>query len=130
MAPMTGQENYKAYISYSHRDEKIAVWLHRALESYRLPRKLVGSETPIGKVPARIRPVFRDRDDLSSAADLSETVEQALNASENMIVVCSPEAAASRWVNEEIRRFASLGRQDRIFCVIVEGDPAASVENA
>lgn len=127
---MTDPKKYKAFISYSHRDEKTAIWLHRTLESYRLPRKLVGTDTPAGKVPTRIRPVFRDRDDLSSAADLSETVEQALSASENMIVVCSPEAAASRWVNEEIRRFASLGRQDRVFCVIVDGDPASSGEDA
>lgn len=123
---MNDNKKYKAYISYSHRDEKWGIWLHRALESYRLPRKLVGAKTSTGKVPTRIRPVFRDRDDLSSAADLSSTVESALTNSENMIVVCSPEAAASFWVNEEIRYFASLGRKDKIFCVIVDGDPSAT----
>jgi hypothetical protein len=81
------------------------------LESYRLPRKLVGTSAGAGKVPARIRPVFRDRDELSSTSDLGETVKQALSDSENLIVVCSPEAAASFWVNEEIRQFASLGRE-------------------
>ncbi len=115
---------YKAYISYSHCDERWAKWLHRALESYRVPRKLVGTKSAVGKVPARIRPVFRDRDDLSSAGDLVDTVKQALVDSENMIVVCSPDAAASFWVNEEIRQFASLGRDKKIFCVIVDGDPA------
>ena len=125
---MNNDQKFKAYISYSHRDEKWAIWLHKALESYRLPRKLVGSNTSVGKVPARIKPVFRDRDDLSSAADLSSIVETALENSENMIVVCSPEAAASFWVNEEIRYFAGLGRKDRIFCVIVSGDPSATDE--
>jgi hypothetical protein len=114
---------YKAYISYSHCDEAWAIWLHRALETYRLPRKLVGTKTGVGKVPSRIRPVFRDRDDLSSASDLGGTVKQALEDSENMIVVCSPDAAASFWVNEEIRQFASLGRAKQIFCVIVDGEP-------
>jgi tetratricopeptide (TPR) repeat protein len=114
---------YKAYISYSHCDERWASWLHRALESYRIPRKLVGTKTGMGEVSSRIKPVFRDRDDLSSASDLGGTVKQALSDSENMIVICSPEAAASHWVNEEIRVFASLGRKKQIFCVIVDGEP-------
>jgi len=112
---------YRAFISYSHRNERWAKWLHHALESYRVPRKLVGTSTGKGKVPARIRPVFRDRDDLSSAADLGDTVKHALADSENLIVICSPDAAASLWVNEEIRYFAALGRHQRIFCVIVDG---------
>ncbi len=114
---------YKAYISYSHCDSRWASWLHKALESYRLPRKLIGIETDVGEVPGRIRPVFRDRDDLSSAADLGHTVEKALSDSENMIVICSPDAVASHWVNEEIRRFAKSGRANQIFCVIVAGEP-------
>lgn len=123
---MSEPYNYKAFISYSHRDEKWAAWLHRALESYRLPRKLRGTTTALGEVPVRIKPVFRDRDELSSSADLGETVQGALAASENLIVVCSPAAAASHWANEEIRHFAELGRADRIFCMIVDGDPAST----
>jgi len=114
---------YKAYVSYSHRDDKWASWLHRVLESYRVPRKLVGTETAAGKIPPRVNPIFRDRDDLSSAADLGGQVQQALTDSENMIVVCSPHAVASHWVNQEIRQFASMGRKNQIFCVIVDGDP-------
>jgi tetratricopeptide (TPR) repeat protein len=120
---MNYKYKFKAYISYSHRDERWASWLHRALESYRVPHKLVGAKTGGGEVPARIRPVFRDRDDLSSASDLGGKVRQALSDSENMIVVCSPDAVASQWVNEEIREFASLGRENQIFCVIVAGEP-------
>ena len=120
---MNNKYKYKAYISYSHCDERWASWLHRALESYRVPRKLVGTKAGAGEVPSRIKPVFRDRDDLSSAADLGGTVKQALSDSENMIVICSPDAAASHWVNEEIRGFASLGREKQIFCVIVDGEP-------
>jgi len=116
---------YRAYISYSHKDEAWAAWLHGALESYRVPRNLVGTRTSVGEVPARIRPVFRDRDDLSSATDLEDTVKQALADSESLIVLCSPDAAASQWVKEEIRYFAHLGRADRIFCIIVGGEPAA-----
>ena len=117
---------YKAFISYSHADEDWARWLHRAIEAYRVPRNLVGSQTAIGEVPSRIKPVFRDRDELSSASDLGDTVKQALSDSENMIVICSPSGAASLWVSEEIREFVRLGRRDRIFCVIVDGEASDS----
>jgi len=115
---------FKAYLSYSHKDEVWAAWLHRALETYRVPRKLVGNNTNAGSVPARVRPVFRDREDMSSSSDLSETLSQSLADSENLVVICSPAAKASHWVNEEIREFARLGRSKQIFCIIVDGEPA------
>ena len=118
--------DYRAFISYSHSDERWASWLHRALESYRVPGKLVGTQTARGEVPKQLRPIFRDRDDLSSSSDLSTTVKETLANSENLVVICSPNAAASHWVNEEIREFVRLGKQSQIFCVIVDGDPAST----
>ena len=41
-------------------------------------------------------------------------------------MICSPQAAKSRWVNEEIIAFKRLGREDRIFCLIVDGEPNAT----
>ena len=117
---------YKAFISYSHSDEAWARWLHGALESYRLPRKLARTDGRFGALPGRLFPVFRDRDELSSATDLSKKVREALAESAALVVICSPAAAASRWVNEEIRAFRALGRGDRIFSLIVDGDPKAS----
>ncbi len=125
---------YKAFLSYSHDDRHWAAWLHRSLEAYRVPRGLIDTNTLSGTVPPRVRPIFRDRDDMSSASDLSNTIRRALAESENLIVLCSPDAAASRWVNKEIREFAQQGRIDHIFCVIVGGDsdedcfPAALAE--
>jgi tetratricopeptide (TPR) repeat protein len=117
---------YKAFISYSHRDDAWGSWLHRALETYKVPKRLVGTPGRDGPVPDKLYPVFRDRDEFSSSADLSEKVREALKESESLVVVCSPSAAQSRWVNEEIRLFRSLGRGDRIFSVIVAGDPQAT----
>ena len=117
---------YKAFISYSHRDERWGQWLHKALESYRVPRRLVGSPGRFGEVPARVAPVFRDREDLSSASDLSTRVREELKASESLVVICSPASAASPWVNEEIRYFKSLGRAERIMTLIVDGDPKSA----
>jgi len=121
-------ENYKyrAFISYSHKDEKWAAWLHKALETYKVPKRIVGRETFMGEIPARLMPVFRDRDELPSATNLGDLLTQSLADSATQIVICSPAAAQSHWVNEEILTYKRLGRSDRIFCLIVDGEPWAS----
>src|ERR1700745_1847979 len=96
---------YWAFISYSHQDRAWGNWLHRSLEPYRLPGRLVGREHWSGPLPRRLAPVFRDRDELPSSADLSSVINQALLDSRYLIVVCSPQSATSRWVNEEIKHF-------------------------
>ena len=117
---MVPRFKYRAFISYSHQDRSWADWLHKALESYRVPHRLVGMTTAVGVVPARLTPIFRDRDDLPSTTDLNSQVHEALNQSANLIVICSRHAVCSRWVNEEISAFKRLGRGDRILCMIVD----------
>ena len=117
---------YRAFISYSHQDKAWAAWLHRALETYAIPKRLVGKTTAMGIIPSRLAPVFRDRDELASAGDLGRTVNAALAQSECLVVICSPQAATSRWVNEEVLCFKRLGRDERIFCLIVAGEPNVS----
>lgn len=116
---------YRAFISYSHEDESSARWLHKALETWRPPRHLIGKHTPVGPVPDTLAPVFRDREELPSSANLNQEVHQALAQSANLIVICSPAAARSRWVNQEVRSFQQLGRSDKVFCLIVRGEPNA-----
>lgn len=113
---------YRAFLSYSHKDRTWARWLHRKLEAYRVPEKLVDQP---GATSRRLSPIFRDRDELPSVASLSGAVDDALRESEWLIVLCSPDAAASRWVNEEIRAFRRFGRSHRILCFIVRGEPAS-----
>ena len=127
---MDPQFKYRAFISYSHRDESWAKWLHRSLETYRIPKHLVGRQTEFGDVPERLAPVFRDRDELPTATNLGETLTRALQQSACQIVICSPAAAKSRWVNEEILAFKRLGREHRVFCLIVGGEPGASASPA
>lgn len=69
--------------------------------------------------------MFRDREELASSADLSNSLREALAQSAILIVVCSPYAAQSRWVNEEILAFKQLGRAECILALIVEGEPNA-----
>ncbi|MEY2520243.1 MAG: eukaryotic-like serine/threonine-protein kinase [Verrucomicrobiota bacterium] len=117
---------YWAFISYSHLDRKWGDWLHRALETYRPPRSLLGKPGRDGVVRRKNPPIFRDREELPSSANLSDNINDALRQSRYLIVICSPHAAISRWVNEEIIYFKSLGREDRVLCLIVEGEPNAS----
>jgi len=118
---------YWAFISYAHVDEKVATALHRALETYTGHRRLPPSATPTGEmIPPRIAPVFRDRDELGASGNLPGRLQEALEASRFLIVICSPAAARSQWVNAEIQRFKALGRSDRILAYIVDGEPWAS----
>jgi tetratricopeptide (TPR) repeat protein len=119
----TATIKYRAFLSYSHRDQAWARWLHSALEGYRIGKDLVGRPTPVGPVPRTLRPIFRDREDFSAGHSLTAQTLVALEASQFLIVICSPHAAQSRYVDEEIRRFRMLGRADRIIPVIVEGEP-------
>jgi len=126
--PPNADPDYKywAFISYSHSDEQWAQWLHKELETYRVPRRLVGRRNAFGAVPRRVFPVFRDREELPGAFDLGSNLTDALRLSRNLIVICSPRSAASHWVNEEIKLYKSMGREDRVLCLIVDGEPNAT----
>jgi tetratricopeptide (TPR) repeat protein len=116
---------YRAFISYSHRDSRWASWLHRNLEGYRVPSRLRGSSGEFGVLPDRLAPFFRDREELASAGELGPKIQAALADSEALIVICSPNAARSPWVNGEILKFMRSGRAHRIYCLIVAGEPHA-----
>src|ERR1700683_2210644 len=117
---------YRAFISYSHRDKKWGDWLHRSLETYRVPKRIVGQPTRDGQRPRRLFPIFRDREELPASADLGTEVNEALTRSRYLIVVCSRNSAKSVWVNEEIKFFKKLGREDRVLALIVDGEPNTS----
>ena len=115
-----------AFLSYSHQDAETADWLHETLEEFRVPPRLVGKLTDQGAVPKRLSPVFRDRQELAAAHDLGEEIEEAISGSRFLIVLCSPAAARSHWIDEEIASFKRLHREDRILAAIVDGEPFAS----
>ncbi len=117
---------YWAFVSYSHKDAAFGRRLHRRLEAYQLPRRLVGTETAQGTVPKRLVPIFRDREELPAANSLSAEVRAALQASRSLIVVCSPAAAASTWVAREVEVFRELHPERPILAALRSGDPAES----
>ena len=113
---------YYAFISYKREDERWAKWLQRRLEYYHLPLN-VRKENPA--LPKTVRPVFKDTTDLSGGV-LEKAINEALESSQYLIVVCSPRAAQSRWVCKEVQRFIDLGKAERIIPFIVGGTPNSS----
>lgn len=121
---MKNEYRYFAFISYNSEDKEWAEWFQHELESYHLPSTLNG----IPDIPVSFRPIFRDITELE-AGDLPEQIAAALENSLNLIVICSPRAAQSEWVNKEIHSFIELGKKKgvdnikKIFPLIIEGEP-------
>jgi WD40 repeat protein len=111
---------YAAFISYRHvdPDRRWAKWLHSRLESYRLPKGIAN-----GIWTSRVGRCFRDEEELSASADLTQEIRDALEDSKYLVVVCSPQTPQSRWVNQEIKEFAALGRRDNILALLIAGEP-------
>src|SRR5262249_51376223 len=113
---------YRAFLSYSHADRKVAAWLHRKLERYRVPKALVGRQTPLGPAPARLGRVFRDDAEFAASENLGAAIEEALAESSALIVLCSPQAARSRWVNAEINRFTDMHKSGKVLALALSGN--------
>lgn len=111
-------KRYYVFISYNHRDARWAKWLQKKLEWYRLPTEI---QNEFGE-SRFIRPVFRDRDNLTSGV-LNEALQRNLETSQYLVVICSPNSADSKWVSEEIEAFVKMGGVERVVPFIVEGTP-------
>ena len=114
---------YAAFISYRHTqlDKKWAKWLAEKLERYRVPKYLVetGHVKKLGKI-------YRDEDEFTAVPNLHEHIKKALEHSSHLIVICSSNTPESRWVDQEIEYFRSLGRNDKILLLLVDGEPKDS----
>src|SRR5260370_15356217 len=130
-----GTRRYAVFLSYRHADNKEpgrqwATWLHQMLETYEIPSDLAGANSRGDVIPASLYPVFRDEEELPADADLTRNIRQALENSALLVVICSPRAAQSRFVAEEIRYFKELGKADRILALMIDGEPNASEDSA
>lgn len=144
--PPPAPPRYLAFISHSHADRcpwwhywnkwpwwyfwRRPLWgevLHRQLEGYRIPKKLRGRNTAVGAVPDRLFPVFLDNEELPASSDLSHAIQTALRESRTLVVISSPNAERSRWVNQEVRAFKSFAGdgRPRVLSLIVGGEPNA-----
>lgn len=114
---------YDAFISYRHGgiDEAIAKNLHSILEKFVLP-----SSIKKGNGKKRIDRVFLDNEELPLSSDLGNSIEEAINESEWLIVICSPRLPESKWCLKEIETFIKLRGPDKVLAVLVEGEPFES----
>jgi tetratricopeptide (TPR) repeat protein len=114
---------YRAFLSYSHKDRRIADRVHARLEGFRIGKDLRGRLTSMGPIPPTLYPIFRDRNDFDAGGALGELTIAALDASAALIVVASPDAAKSHYVDEEVRLFATRCPDRPIIPLIVAGEP-------
>lgn len=118
------EHRYFAFISYSRQDEASARWLHRALENYRLPRGLhPAALSGASGSPTRLRPVFRDEDELSASSDIGGALRERLAQSRHLLLLCSSASARSVWVNEEVAHWLGLGRDAQLLSIFVDEIP-------
>ena len=125
-------KTFWAFISYSSLDKKWGAWMHKKLENYPIPSDFQGEELFDGAVLGKnLRPIFRDRDELSGSAELGPAIMEALEKSRFLIVLCSKNSAKSEWVNKEIEDFKTLkqGNGQRILALIIDGEPNATSSN-
>ena len=116
------ERKYKAFISYRHKplDSEYAGKLHKRIERYVIPRDLrKGGEKKLGLV-------FRDLEELPIADDLDENIRKALDNSEYLIVMCSPDTPGSVWVQREISYFLEHHGRNHVLACLVAGTPEES----
>ncbi|MBQ2681862.1 MAG: toll/interleukin-1 receptor domain-containing protein, partial [Eggerthellaceae bacterium] len=116
---------YAAFISYRHlpQDQEVAKQVQHAIETFRLPR---GINAP-GRTDGHLGKCFRDEDELSASHSLPDRILDALAKSSSLVVICSPEARDSVWVNREIAAFIEMHGRERIFTVLAYGSSAESI---
>lgn len=114
------EREYIAFISYRHTpvDREAAVTLQRLIERYRIPKALRRDGEP------HLGTIFRDTDELNVSPDLSQSLCTAMDHSEYMIAICSPQYKESAWCREEISYFLKHHDIDHVLPVLVNGEPA------
>ncbi len=103
---------YKAFISYSHfEDKEFAPELQRGLHRFAKPW-----------FQLRAIRVFRDQSSMELTDDLWSTIEEALSESEYLILLASPKAAQSKWVELEVDYFLENRGSKSILLVLTSGE--------
>jgi len=102
---------YNAFLSYSHAaDARLAPTLQVAVQRFAKPWNRL-----------RALRIFRDESSLSTNPALWASIEAALRESQFFILLASPTAAQSPWVEREIRWWCTERTPDRLLIVVTEG---------
>ena len=117
---MKKKRTYKnfAFISYSHADKKAAEELQKVLDDFQLPNAL---KAKYPDRPEKLREIFRDDTGLPAGSNLTYEIQKQLEQSNYLLVICSPNAVESRWVNKEIEYFKKNRDATHIIPFIIDG---------
>ena len=115
---MPAAKTYKAFISYKHTvSTSFAERLEAALKAYAKP------------LLSRPIKIFRDEKHLAPGMDLPTLIKKALDDSEFLILLASPEAARSEWVHDELDYWCRvLQRSNNLIVVLLDGHIAIDQE--
>jgi len=116
-------KKYDAFISYRHGglDGLVAEKLHKLLETYRIPTIIAKR---IGR--KKLTRVFRDREELPTSSNLSDSITEALENSAFMLLICSKRTCKSMWVMREVELFSEIHGKDKIITLLIDGEPDES----
>jgi hypothetical protein len=104
--------HYDAFLSYSRQaDEEFATAFHLTVERFGRPWN-----------KPRLLHVFRDKASLHASPSLKTALEGALLRSDWLILLASPAAAASPYVNQEIRWWIEHRSTDHMLFVLTDGE--------
>jgi hypothetical protein len=104
--------SFNGFISYSHAaDGRLAPAVQRGLHRLAKPWHR-----------RRALWIFRDQTGLSVTPTLWTSIQKALDNSEYFVLMASPEAARSSWVNREIEHWVATKSPDRILPVVTDGE--------
>ena len=112
---------YKAFISYRHcqPDSAAAKNIIKIVETYGIPKTIIEKH----HTDKRVGKLFRDEDELSASANLSKTITDALDESEYLIMICSPEYIRSEWCMLEFNYWLEHKNKENIIVILLDGEP-------
>lgn len=122
MPLIDGKYDYFAFISYKEEDAKWARWLQRKLENYKFTSDLRKNNPDL---PERITPIYEYKSE-AGGGRLKEVLWNGLASSKYLIVICSPRATKSKWINDGIQHFVDSKQEENIIPFIIEGNPKAN----
>lgn len=112
LATPSAEGRYDAFLSYSHAtDGRLAPALEKGLQRFAKPWYRM-----------RALRIFRDETGLSANPHLWSSIAEALDESQHFVLLASPEAAQSPWVEREVEHWCAGKSPASILIAVTDGE--------